>query len=231
MATGVAHPTGKPAEHRPRVLPVSHCHRASSPPNHPPLTRRPVVGTPTLDRMRWAEYTAAMKTLCRGVWLIVAAVALTGCEVPWSAPEHNPPVAVQGTPAAGVEVLLVPCSPVRITRFEVTAPREVVQRAEDPRVWQVDFSPPVTDLRRVVLGQVSPGGAEKVPWPPAGLNRQDPEFGYVVRVVLDDGNYWYQGFRRQRDLTNGRIMFHDKSVSPETFAEQSRCPQPSGQNR
>jgi hypothetical protein len=35
MATGVAHPTGKPAEHRPRVLPVSHCHRASSRPNQP----------------------------------------------------------------------------------------------------------------------------------------------------------------------------------------------------
>ena len=35
MDTGVAHPTGKPAEHRPRVLPISHCHRASSRPNHP----------------------------------------------------------------------------------------------------------------------------------------------------------------------------------------------------
>jgi hypothetical protein len=32
----VAHPSGKPAEHRPRDLPVSHCHRASSRPNHPP---------------------------------------------------------------------------------------------------------------------------------------------------------------------------------------------------
>ncbi|MGH3767926.1 MAG: hypothetical protein ACRDTX_22730 [Pseudonocardiaceae bacterium] len=171
-----------------------------------------------------------MTTLCRGVWLIVAAVVLTGCDLPWSAPEHTPPVAVRAVPSGGVEVLLVPCSPVRITRFEVTAPREVVQRAEDPRVWQVDFSPPVTDLHRVVLGQVPQGGTAKVPWPPAGLGSQDPEFGHVVRVVLDDGDYWYQGFDRQRDLTNGRIMFHDKSISADVFAGQSRCPQPTGQN-
>jgi hypothetical protein len=39
MATGVAHPTGKPAEHRPRDLPVSRCHRASSRPNHPRPSR------------------------------------------------------------------------------------------------------------------------------------------------------------------------------------------------
>jgi hypothetical protein len=43
MATGVAHPTGKPAEHRPRDLPVSHCHRASSRPNQPlGVTSHPV---------------------------------------------------------------------------------------------------------------------------------------------------------------------------------------------
>ena len=35
MATGVAQPFGKPAEHRPRDLPVSQCHRASSRPNQP----------------------------------------------------------------------------------------------------------------------------------------------------------------------------------------------------
>jgi hypothetical protein len=36
MATGVAQPAGKPAEHRPRDLPVSRGHRASSRPNQPP---------------------------------------------------------------------------------------------------------------------------------------------------------------------------------------------------
>ena len=36
MATGVAQPSGKPAEHRPRRLPASNRHRASSRPNHPP---------------------------------------------------------------------------------------------------------------------------------------------------------------------------------------------------
>jgi hypothetical protein len=35
MATEVAQPLGKPAEHRPRGLPGSHCHRASSRPNQP----------------------------------------------------------------------------------------------------------------------------------------------------------------------------------------------------
>lgn len=165
-----------------------------------------------------------MNALHRGTWLLVAAVLLAGCAPPWSAPEHEHPVAVRATSSGMVEVLLVPCSPVRITRFEVTAPREVVQRAGDPRVWQVDFSPPATDLRRVMLGQVPPGGTEKVLWPPTDLASQDPDFGYVVRVVLDDGDYWYQGFSRQRDLIDGRIMFHDRSVSPETFAEQSRCP-------
>src|SRR3954447_2818581 len=33
--TGVAQPNGKPAEHKPRDLPASRCHRASSRPNHP----------------------------------------------------------------------------------------------------------------------------------------------------------------------------------------------------
>src|SRR4051794_4786443 len=37
--TGVAQPNGKPAEHRPRDLPASRCHRASSRPNHPRVPR------------------------------------------------------------------------------------------------------------------------------------------------------------------------------------------------
>jgi hypothetical protein len=51
MATGVAQPAGKPAEHRPRDLPVSRCHRASSRPNHPQRADCPQFSR-VLDRVR-----------------------------------------------------------------------------------------------------------------------------------------------------------------------------------
>ncbi|MGH8884608.1 MAG: hypothetical protein ACRDYX_05440 [Egibacteraceae bacterium] len=169
-----------------------------------------------------------MRTCHRGVRLLAAwgMVAAAGCALPWSAPDHADPVAVRATSSGEIEVLLVPCSSARVARFEVTAPREVVQRAGDLRVWQVDFSPPATDLRRVVLRDVPPGGTERVPWPAAGLAAEDADFGYVVRVVLDNGDYWHQGFSPPRDLTDGRVMFHDRPVSPEAFADQHRCPDP-----
>ncbi len=157
---------------------------------------------------------------------MAAAAVLAGCFP--SDPARVHPVAVRTTSSGEVEVLLVPCSPVLISRFEVTDPQEAFQSADDPRVWQVDFSPPATDLHRVTLGQVPPGGNEQVPWPSAGLDSRDPDKNYVVRVVLDNGGYWYQGFD-QRHLTEGRILFRDRSISPEAFAEQSRCPDPTGE--
>lgn len=166
-----------------------------------------------------------MHTLRQSTWLFVAAVLLAGCAPPWSAFEA---LAIRATSSGGVEVLLVPCSSMRITRFEVIAAADNAQNADVPRVWQVDFSPPATDLRRVVLGQLPLGGTEQVPWPPAGLGSQDN--AYVVQVGLDSGDYWLQGFH-QRDLTGGRILFHNKLVTPETFAEQSRCPRPTSQDR
>ena len=156
---------------------------------------------------------------------MAAAVLLAGCTPPWSAFEATDPLAIRATSSGGVEALLVPCSSVRITRFEVIAAAETAQNADVPPVWQVDFSPPATDLRRVVLGQIPPGGTEEVQWPPADLSSQDS--AYVVQVELDSGDYWIQGFR-QRDLTDGRILFHNNLVSPEVFAEQSRCAQPTG---
>ena len=182
------------------------------------------IGTPSagVDRIRRVGCTTAMSARLQGAWLLAAVAVLVGCELPWSAQFLEPPVAVRATSVGGIEVLIASCSPVRITRFEVTAPKETIQRANDPRIWQVDFSPPATDLRRLVLGQVPPGGTEQVPWPPAGLS-EDPDKIYVVRVVLDDGNYSYESFQKS-DLIGGRVLFHDRPVSPETFAEQSGCP-------
>ena len=169
-----------------------------------------------------------MNVLHRGIWFFVAAVLLAGCTPPWSAFEAEDPLAIRATSSGEVETLLVPCSSVRITRFEVIAAEGTVQNADVPRVWQVDFSPPATDLRRVVLGELPTGGIEQAPWPPVGLDGQDKP--YVVQVQLDGGDYWIQGFH-QRDLAGGRILFHNKLVSPEIFAEQSRCPRPTGPDR
>jgi len=160
------------------------------------------------------------------VFVITAFVA--GCTPPWSSFEAKDPLAIQGTSSGGVEALLVPCSPVRVTRFEVIDGADNAQKTDVPRLWQVDFSPPTTDLRRVVLGQVPPGGTEQVQWPAAGLDGQD--HGYVMQVGLESGEYWIQGFH-QRDLTGGRVLFHNKLITPEAFAGQSRCTQPTSQNR
>lgn len=162
----------------------------------------------------------AMRPLCRSAWLLAVGALLAGCFP--TEPANTPPVAIRATSSSEVEVLLVPCSPVRITRFEVTAPQEAFQDPDDPRVWQVDFSPPATGLRQVALGKVPPGGTEQVPWPAGGLEK-DADKSYVVQVLLDDGVDWNQSFEVS-DLTDGRIMFHDRYVSPETFADQSRCP-------
>ncbi|MGH8884609.1 MAG: hypothetical protein ACRDYX_05445 [Egibacteraceae bacterium] len=153
-----------------------------------------------------------------------AAIVLTGCELPWSAFEAEDPVAIRAS-SGEVEVLLVPCSPAGITSLHVTGVRETAESRDYPRVWQVDFSPPATDLRRVVLGQVPPGGTERVPWPPAGLDSLGQEYGYIVQVQLDGGDHWIQGFRQQ-NLTEGRILFHNESLSPDAFADKSRCPGP-----
>jgi hypothetical protein len=171
-----------------------------------------------------------MKKLRRGAWLIAAAVLLAGCTPPWSTFEAMDPVALRATSSGEIEALLVPCSPVRITSFDVTGVRETPQSHDYPRIWQVDFSPPATDLRRVVLGQVPPGGTEQVRWPPAGLDSLSREYGYIVQIQLSSGDHWTQGFHRE-DLTGGQILFHNKTVTPEVFAAQSRCPQPTGQNR
>lgn len=158
--------------------------------------------------------------------LLVGLLVLAGCGgdfPPWSAPERDTSVAVRETPSGGVEALLVPCSPVRVTRVEVIAPRGEGDREGDPRLWQVDFTPPATDLRDVTLGVVPPGGTETVPWPATGLG-QDPDASYIVNVVLDDGTAWEQGFSQERHLADGSVRFHDRNMSPDTFAEESRCP-------
>jgi hypothetical protein len=159
-------------------------------------------------------------------WLLVAGFALVGCGVdflPWSAPHNTAPVAVRMTPSGQIEALLVPCSPTRIARFEVIGSSDGLLHENDPRVWQVDFSPPVPDLRSVVLGVVPPGAVVQTPWPAAGLADSD-EDGYVVRAVLDNGERWDLSFLPDEDLADGEIRFHEQNISPETFAEQSRCP-------
>jgi hypothetical protein len=157
--------------------------------------------------------------------LVAIAVLLAGCGgdfPPWSAPGPDAPVAVRMTGSGAIEALLVPCTPARITRFEVTAPRQAVQEADDPRLWQVDFMPPVTDLRSVVLGEVPRGGTARIPWPPDALASGDVD-SYVVRVELDSGHDWSLGFDPE-DLEGGDVRFRERNVSPETFAELSRCP-------
>jgi STAS domain-containing protein len=63
-ATGVAQPFGKPAEHRPRDLPVSQCHRASSRPNHPRVRLLSAAGLAKLvdlrDRLTRADARLAL---------------------------------------------------------------------------------------------------------------------------------------------------------------------------
>jgi hypothetical protein len=166
-----------------------------------------------------------MRAFRRFSWLLIAGFALVGCGgdfPPWSAPYHTAPVAVRMTASGQIEALLVPCSPTRVARFEVIAPMDGLLHENDPRVWQVDFTPPVPDLRSVVLGVVPPGGAVQIPWPAAGLADWDDD-SFVVRAVLDNGEHWDQGFRPER-IADGEVRFRERNVSPETFAEQSRCP-------
>jgi hypothetical protein len=166
-----------------------------------------------------------LSVLRRAVALFALVVLLAGCGgdfPPWSAPASTAPVAVRMTASGEIETLLVACTPARISRFEVIAPSDGVLDETDPRVWQVDFTPPVPDLHSVVLGVAPPGGAVRIPWPAAGLPGES-EASYVVRAVLEDGERWDLGFRPER-IANGEVRFRERDLSPETFAEQSRCP-------
>jgi hypothetical protein len=163
--------------------------------------------------------------LRRGIVLLALVGLLSGCGgdfPPWSAPAPTAPIAVRMSPTGQVEALLVPCTPVRIARLEVTAPREAVQAVDDPQLWQVDFAPPTTNLHTVVLGETPPGGAVRVPWPTGGLSGQEAH-SFVVRVVLADGGDWWIGFQPEEDLADGQVRFQERNMTPEAFAEQSRC--------
>jgi hypothetical protein len=149
-----------------------------------------------------------LSVLRRAVALFALVVLLAGCGgdfPPWSAPASTAPVAVRMTASGEIETLLVACTPARIARFEVIAPSDGVLDETDPRV-----------------GVAPPGGAVRIPWPAAGLPGES-EASYVVRAVLEDGERWDLGFRPER-IANGEVRFRERDLSPETFAEQSRCP-------
>lgn len=177
-----------------------------------------------VEQLGRTRYTVTMRLSHLRVRSLAAMgmVVIAGCTPPWSAFEAEDPVAIRTTSSGEVEVLLVPCSPAGITSIEVTEVHKYDPSQEDPRIWQVDFSPPVTNLHSFVLGQAPPQGAQQVPWPSAGLGE---EYGYIVEVQLDGRDYWVQGFHRQ-DLPDDQILFHNELLSRETFAERSRCPDP-----
>ena len=87
---------------------------------------------------------------------------------------------------------------------------------KDTRIWKVSF-PRGSTLRSFVLGDVPPGATEEVKWQGFGARQS-----FVVSFTTEDGETPYQGFVLE-DLVGGRIRFHEKNMTLEQFAEESRC--------
>lgn len=160
-------------------------------------------------------------------WACVAAVLavamVTACGPssdfpPWSAPLPDDRIALHHTESGQFEILLAPCTPVEVTRLELVGPVGLGDDLDTvPRIWQVEFRPPVSDLRTVTIGVVPPGGTESVSWEAAEL----PPLDTMVAVAhLADGTTWRVAMP---DEGRGSVRFLAEDFPFAEFQDRSRC--------
>jgi hypothetical protein len=150
----------------------------------------------------------------RGAFLIIGIIGAIGVACVPSTPFD--PLAVRMKDANQVEVVYVPCEPVKVGGIEVIFSGDKVFDDSDQRVWRVEFASG-QEVKDFVLGRVPPGASETVRW-------QGLESGktYVVAVLRQGGDRDYQDFSLS-DLVQGRVRFQDRNMTMEQFEKRKSC--------
>ncbi|RAS59829.1 hypothetical protein C8D87_113135 [Lentzea atacamensis] len=148
---------------------------------------------------------------------LVAAVVALGLLVGGCVPQAPyDPIAVRLTESGQVEIVYTSCQPLPVVTAEVVAPGEQIFDDGDPRLWQVDFSPPA-DLKQFVVGETPSGAVDRVPF-------QQPQPGriLVARIVLHGDLALYHDFTLD-DLSGGKVTYRQKNMAPEDFRRETSC--------
>lgn len=151
----------------------------------------------------------------RPTWRLLAALMtsmLAACvpSTPFDA------VALRQVAPSTIELLWTPCAPAKIQSVEIIAPSDAVFDDEDPRLWKIVFEPP-TDQHEFVLGEAPPSSSVVVPWQGLSSNER-----FVALLTTEQGQREYQGAELS-DLADGRVRFHDKTLTLEEYEKQSAC--------
>jgi hypothetical protein len=148
---------------------------------------------------------------------LVAAVAALGLLVGGCVPQAEfDPIAVRLTESGQVEIVYTSCQPVKVVTAELVAPKDAVFYDDDPRLWQVDFSPPA-EIQRFVVGEKPSGAVDRVPF-------QQPQSGQmlVARIILHGDVALYHDFKLE-DLSGGKVAYGPKNMSPDDFRRETSC--------
>lgn len=126
------------------------------------------------------------------------------------------PIAVQVMDNSPV-IPYTSCSPLKVKEAEILLPGDVVVEESDPRLWQVDFSPPSPN-KEFGLTVSGSEGIVRVMWTPLS----DISDILVGRLVLEDGTRISQDFQLT-ELAIGIIRYEDKNMPLRDFETQSMC--------